>query len=150
MLRWWRTIGSKCHRKAPADDLCPPDGSNGYLVRQWKVELQKLADEIKLPITVACRSAPASGTRSHIIINWRASRCAAIAAIVYLIASTTTNIGLRVRAALNEKLPKGAWPRLISAPTRYTATGTIRSDQTESLKLAQTRVSDGPPASIGR
>jgi len=27
-------------------------GSNGYRVRLWKVELQKLADELKLPITV--------------------------------------------------------------------------------------------------
>ena len=27
-------------------------GSNGYRVRLWKIELQKLADELKFPITV--------------------------------------------------------------------------------------------------
>jgi len=27
-------------------------GSNGYRVRLWKTELQKLADELKFPITV--------------------------------------------------------------------------------------------------
>jgi hypothetical protein len=27
-------------------------GSNGYRTRLWKIELQRLADELKLPITV--------------------------------------------------------------------------------------------------
>jgi hypothetical protein len=31
--------------------------SNGYRIRQWKIELQKLADEIKLPTTL-CRWPP--------------------------------------------------------------------------------------------
>jgi len=32
-------------------------GSNGYRIRLWKVELQKLANELKLPITV-CHMPP--------------------------------------------------------------------------------------------
>jgi hypothetical protein len=54
-------------------------GSNGYRVRLWKIELQMLADKLKLPITVViCRLVPASGTKSSIAffsfisINWRA------------------------------------------------------------------------------
>jgi Rhodopirellula transposase DDE domain len=53
-----------CPRHA-ADGHCRGGGSNGYLVRLWKVELQKLADELKLPITVChCHF-------SFITSNWR-------------------------------------------------------------------------------
>jgi hypothetical protein len=53
-------------------------GSNGYRVRLWKIELQKLADELKFPITV-CHLPPGTskwnkiGHRlfSFISINWR-------------------------------------------------------------------------------
>jgi hypothetical protein len=51
--RWWRTIGRKRHPKAKRLMITADGGgSNRYRVRLWKVELQKLADEIKLPITV--------------------------------------------------------------------------------------------------
>jgi hypothetical protein len=51
--RWWRTIGRKRHPKAKRLIISADGGgSNGYRVRKWKVELQKLADEIKLPIAV--------------------------------------------------------------------------------------------------
>jgi len=40
-------------------------GSNGYRVRLWKIELQKLADELKFPITVChLPPEPASGIKS--------------------------------------------------------------------------------------
>ena len=51
--RWWRTMGKKRHPKAKRLMITADGGgSNGYRVRLWKVELQKLADELKLPITV--------------------------------------------------------------------------------------------------
>jgi hypothetical protein len=53
-------------------------GSNGYRVRWWKLELQKLADQLKLPITV-CHLPPGASKWnkiehrlfSFISINWR-------------------------------------------------------------------------------
>jgi Rhodopirellula transposase DDE domain len=61
-------------------------GSNGYRVRLWKVELQKLSDELKLPITV-CHLPPdleveqdrASPFLVHLDQLARQARCAAIA-----------------------------------------------------------------------
>jgi hypothetical protein len=51
--RWWSTMGKKRHHKAKRLMVTADGGgSNGYRVRLWKVELQKLADELKIPITV--------------------------------------------------------------------------------------------------
>ena len=48
--RWWSTMGKKRHPKAKRLMITADGGgSNGYRVRLWKVELQKLADELKLP-----------------------------------------------------------------------------------------------------
>ena len=46
-------MGKKRYAK-PKGLLVTADGggSNGYRVRLWKIELQKLADELKFPITV--------------------------------------------------------------------------------------------------
>src|SRR5258705_11494930 len=51
--RWWKAMGKKRYPK-PKGLLVTADGggSNGYRVRLWKIELQKLADELKFPITV--------------------------------------------------------------------------------------------------
>jgi hypothetical protein len=87
-------------------------GSNGYRVRLWKVELQKLANELKLPITV-CHLPP--GTKiehrlfSFISINWRGKPLRSYRTIVQLIAATTTDAGLKVRAELDEnKYPRAS------------------------------------------
>jgi len=93
-------------------------GSNGYGVRLWKVALQKLADELKLPITV-CHLPPGTSKWnkiehrpfSFITINWRGTPLRSYRTIVQLIAATTTNAGLKVRAELDEK--KGSsWNRV--------------------------------------
>ena len=90
-------------------------GSNGYRVRLWKVELQKLADELALPITV-CHLPPGTSKWnkiehrlfSFITINWRGKPLRSYRTIVQLIAATTTDAGLKVRAELNQrKYPKG-------------------------------------------
>ena len=48
--RWWRTMGKKRHPKAKRLMItADAGGSNGYRVRLWKIELQKLANELKLP-----------------------------------------------------------------------------------------------------
>jgi hypothetical protein len=114
--RWWRTMGKKRHPKAKRLMITADGGgSNGYRVRLWKVELQKLADELKLPITV-CHLPPGTSKWnkiehrlfSFITINWRGKPLRSYRTIVQLIAATTTDAGLKVRAELDEnKYPKG-------------------------------------------
>ncbi len=114
--RWWRTMGRKRHPKAKRLMITADGGgSNGYRVRLWKVELQKLADEFKLPITV-CHLPPGTSKWnkiehrlfSFITINWRGKPLRSYRTIVQLIAATTTDTGLKVRAELDEnKYPKG-------------------------------------------
>src|SRR4249920_63268 len=77
--RWWRTMGKKRHPKAKRLMITADGGgSNGHRVRLWKVELQKLSDELKLPITV-CHLPPGTSKWnkiehrlfSFITTNWR-------------------------------------------------------------------------------
>ena len=114
--RWWRTMGKKRHPKAKRLMITADGGgSNGYRVRLWKVELQKLADELELPITV-CHLPPGTSKWnkiehrlfSFITINWRGKPLRSYRTIVQLISATTTDTGLKVRAELDEnKYPKG-------------------------------------------
>jgi hypothetical protein len=113
--RWWRSMGRKRHPKAKRLMITADGGgSNGHRVRLWKVELQKLADELKLPITV-CHLPPGTSKWnkiehrlfSFISINWRGKPLRSYRTIVQLIAATTTAAGLKVRAELDEnKYPK--------------------------------------------
>jgi hypothetical protein len=114
--RWWTTMGKKRHGKAKRMMITADGGgSNGYRVHLWKVELQKLADELKIPITV-CHFPPGTSKWnkiehrlfSFITINWRGKPLRTYRTIVQLIAATTTEAGLKVRAELDEnKYPKG-------------------------------------------
>ena len=88
---------------------------NRYRVRLCKVEVQKLANNLKLPITV-CHLPPGTSKWnkiehrlfSFITINWRGKPLRSYRTIVQLIAATTTEAGLVVRAELDEnKYPKG-------------------------------------------
>jgi hypothetical protein len=109
--RWWQRMGRKVYRKAH-ELLITADGggSNGSRCRLWKVELQRLADETGLTITV-CHFPP--GTRKwnkiehrmfcHITENWRGRPLINHEVIVSLIANTTTNAGLRLKAALDAR-----------------------------------------------
>jgi hypothetical protein len=113
--RWWRTMGRKRYPKANRLMISADGGgSNGHRVRLWKVELQKFADEIKLPITV-CHLPPGTSKWnkiehrlfSFITINWRGKPLRSYRTIVQLIAATTTAAGLKVRAELDQnKYPK--------------------------------------------
>jgi hypothetical protein len=113
--RWWRVMGKKRYPKTKRLMITADGGgSNGYRVRLWKVELQKLADELKLPITV-CHLPPGTSKWnkiehrlfSFITMNWRGKPLRSYRTIVQLIAATTTDTGLTVRAELDErKYPK--------------------------------------------
>jgi hypothetical protein len=88
-------------------------GSNASRNRLWKVELQKLADEIGIAISV--RHFP-PGTRKwntiehrmfcHITENWRGRPFMSHEVVVNVIGHTTTNTGLTIQAELD----KNAYP----------------------------------------
>ena len=107
--RWWATMGQELYPDAK-QLLITADagGSNGYRLRLWKLELQKLADETGLEIAV-CHFPPGTSKWnkiehrlfSAISQNWRGKPLVSHEVIVKLIAATTTRTGLRVRSALN-------------------------------------------------
>ena len=114
--RWWLTMGQNRYPHATRL-LVTADGggSNGHRVRLWKVELQRLANTLGIPITV-CHLPPGTSKWnkiehrlfSFITINWRGKPLRSFKTIVQLIAATTTPTGLIVRAELDEsKYPKG-------------------------------------------
>ena len=113
---WWRTMGKNRYPKTGRLMITADGGgSNGHRVRLWKVELQKLANELKRPITV-CHLPPGTSKWnkvehrlfSFITINWRGKPLRSYRTIVQLIAATTTAAGLKVRAELDDKkYPKG-------------------------------------------
>ena len=83
-------------------------GSNSYRATLWKRQLQKLANETGLHITV-CHYPPGTDkwNRSehrmfcHITANWRGRPLETREVIVTLIASTRTSKGLTIQADLN-------------------------------------------------
>lgn len=114
--RWWHSMGRE---RYPAAErlLITADGggSNGSRLRLWKVELQKLADELGLPISVSHFPPGTSKWNkiehrlfSFISQNWRGKPLVSHEVIVNLIAATTTAKGLKVRAELDQaKYPTG-------------------------------------------
>ena len=85
-------------------------GSNGARVRLWKIELQKLADETNLTLHVHHYPPGTSKWNKiehrlfcHITQNWRGKPLASRMAIVELIGATTTETGLKVECALDER-----------------------------------------------
>ncbi len=114
--RWWMTMGRRAYPEA--DELlitADAGGSNGYRARAWKVELQRLADELGITI---CVSHFPPGTSKwnkiehrlfcHITQNWRGKPLRTFEAVVELIGHTRTTAGLRVKAKLDpRKYPTG-------------------------------------------
>jgi hypothetical protein len=83
-------------------------GSNGSRLRLWKWELQRLADETGLEISLAHFPPGTSKWNkiehrlfSFITQNWRGKPLISHEVIVNLIAATTTRTGLRVQSALD-------------------------------------------------
>jgi hypothetical protein len=113
---WWTQMGRERYPNARTLLITADGGgSNGSRVRLWKVELQKLADELGLSITV-CHLPPGTSKWnkiehrlfSFISIKWRGKPPRSYRTIVQLNAATTIDTGLKVRAELDEtKYPKG-------------------------------------------
>ncbi len=108
--RWWQAVGTVAY-PAATSLLITADagGSNGYRTRLWKVELQRLADETGLTISV-CHFPPGTSKWnkiehrlfSFITQNWRGKPLISYQVIIDLIAATTTAKGLTVQSVLDE------------------------------------------------
>jgi Rhodopirellula transposase DDE domain len=114
--QWWHTMGRHCYPHA-SQLLITADsgGSNGARVRLWKLELQRLANETGMQISV-CHFPPGTSKWnkiehrlfSFITQNWRGKPLVSHEVIVNLIAATTTKTGLQVKSRLDtRKYPRG-------------------------------------------
>jgi transposase len=107
--RWWQKMGSVGYPDA-TELMITADGggSNGSRVRLWKLELQKLSNEIGIPITV-CHLPPGTSKWnkiehrmfSYITMNWRGRPLVSHEVIINSIANTKTKTGLRIKAELD-------------------------------------------------
>jgi hypothetical protein len=108
---WWRAEGRRLYPKARTLLITADGGgSNGYRLRQWKMELQGLADGACLSIMV-CHFPPGTSKWnkvehrlfSFISSNWRGEPLRDYETIVRLIAKTTTAKGLKVTCRLDRR-----------------------------------------------
>lgn len=103
---WWQEMGKE-HYSNSKKLLITADGggSNSSRGRLWKTELQKLSTETGIEISV-CHFPPGTSKWnkiehrlfSFISKNWRAKPLTSIEVVVNLIANTTTDKGLKVKA----------------------------------------------------
>jgi hypothetical protein len=131
--RWWRTMGRPAYPKAKSLLVTADSGgSNGSRTRLWKWELQRLADQTGLSISV-CHFPPGTSKWnkiehrlfSFISRNWRGRPLESLAVIVNLIGATRNTHGLRVRCELD--------------PGRYPEGQKITDAQMASLNLKPSR-----------
>lgn len=110
--QWWASMGKACYPQA-SQLLITADsgGSNSYRTRLWKVELQKLATETGLSVSV-CHLPPGTSKWnkiehrlfSFITQNWRGRPLLSQEIVVNLIAATTTRKGLQVECQLDTNI----------------------------------------------
>ena len=114
--RWWNSMGEEMYPHAKQLLITADSGgSNGYRVKLWKLELQKLADETGLIISV-CHLPPGTSKWnkiehclfSFITQNWRGKPLVSHQVIVNLISATKNRTGLRVECRIDDNTyPKG-------------------------------------------
>ena len=109
--RWWDIIGKDNYPNAERLLICADSGgSNGRRRKGWKFFLQKLANEIRIPLSV-CHLPPGTSKWnkiehrmfSFISMNWKGKPLINYETIINLISSTKTKTGLTVLARLDEK-----------------------------------------------
>src|SRR5215210_503835 len=109
LRRWWQVVGQAAYPQAGGLLICADGGgSNGYRLRLWKVERQRFATDTGLRVTV-CHLPPGTSKWNklehrlfaQISTTWRGRPLVSHEVIVELIGATTTETGLRVRAALD-------------------------------------------------
>jgi hypothetical protein len=108
--RWWEKLGRRRYGLAKRLLVTADSGgSNSSRSRLWKVELQKLADEMGLIIEVSHYPPGTSKWNKiehrlfcHITQNWQGIPLETLEIIVESIGATTTETGLEVHAWLDE------------------------------------------------
>ena len=109
--RWWRAMGAEKYPQAKRLMITADGGGgDGSRLRLWKLELQRLADETGLILTV-CHFPPGTSKWnkiehrlfSFIGKNWRGKPLASLQVIVSLIAATATRKGLKVHAEIDDR-----------------------------------------------
>ena len=127
--RWWRSMGQPLYPRATRLLItADAGGSNGYRLRLWKLELQRLADETGLEVAV-CHLPPGTSKWnkiehrlfSAISQNWRGKPLVSHEVVVNLIGATTTTTGLRVESELDTN--------------PYPAGRTVSDDELDALHL---------------
>jgi len=109
--RWWCLMGKRSYPSARRVLIsADAGGSNGARLRAWKAHLQRLANELHLPITV-CHYPPGTSKWnkiehrlfSFISLTWKGQPLVSYEAIVNLISATRTRSGLAVKAVLDTR-----------------------------------------------
>ena len=112
---WWEHLGARRYPGATSLTITADcGGSHGNRTRLWKTELQRLADQTGLQVTL-CHFPPGTSKWnkiehrlfSFISQNWRGKPLLSHQVIVNLIGATTTRTGLEVYARLDE----GVYPK---------------------------------------
>jgi len=129
---WWEHLGKARYCNATTLTITADcGGSNGYRLRLWKIELQRLADETGLSIQV-CHFPPGTSKWnkiehrlfSYIARNWRGQPLTSRQVVIDLIAATTSTKGLTVHARLDEN----DYPRGIKISDRQLAAVNLTPD----------------------
>lgn len=106
---WWQEMGQDSYPKAKELYInADGGGSNGSRVRLWKIELQKLANELGKIIHISHFPPGTSKWNKiehkmfcFISKNWRGRPLIDTATIINLIGNTTTKSGLKIKAQLD-------------------------------------------------
>jgi hypothetical protein len=108
--RWWKKMGRRHYGKLAEKILIMADGggSNGSRSRLWKASLQRLANQLGIPVHV-CHFPPGTSKWNkiehrmfcHITKNWRGRPLVSHEVIINLIANTTTKSGLKIKAGMD-------------------------------------------------
>jgi hypothetical protein len=131
--RWWGWMGHQSYPDAKRLLITADSGgSNGARVRLWKWELQQLADETGLEISV-CHFPPGTSKWnkiehrlfSFISQNWRGKPLISHEVIINLIAATTSKTGL----AVNSELDPNTYPPGIKVSDKQMAELHLRRDR---------------------
>ena len=108
--QWWQRMGRTRYRAATQLFITADGGgSNGSRNRLWKRDLQRLADSTGLEIHVSHLPPGTSKWNKiehrlfgQITTNWRGKPLRTLETVVALIANTTTQTGLKVKAVANQ------------------------------------------------
>ncbi len=109
---WWYNMGESLYKNSEKIFITADSGgSNGYRIRLWKTELQRLADEINREIYVSHFPPGTSKWNkiehrmfSYISQNWRGRPLISRETVVNLISNTETDKGLKIMAMLDENI----------------------------------------------